>query len=104
MKCDKLVRDRVPYILIKKKKVFSCREAFEEEYCDYAGDALLDRVTEYINNKHSLKTLADIVEIVYALALENNNTIDELTSERLRQLEEQGSYCEGIILEEVKDD
>lgn len=104
MKKDKLVRDKVPYILIKKKKIFSCREAFEEEYCDYVGAALLDRVTEYIENDHSLESLADIVEIVYTLALENNDTIEDLMEERARLVAEKGSYYEGIILEEVRDD
>lgn len=102
-KYDKLVRDKIPHLLIKKKKIFSCREALKEEYLDYVDDALLEHVNGYLEH-HSLGTLAEILEVVYALTIEHGYTIDELMEERIRKEADLGSYYEGLILTEVKED
>ena len=89
--------------MIKKKKIFSCREALKEEYLDYVEDELVEQVRGYLEDR-SIGALAEIVEVVYALTLEHGYTIDELMEERIRKEAELGAYYEGIILEKVKED
>ena len=64
---NKLVRDLIPQIIEKSGKRAVCDTLSEEAYLEMLDKKLVEEMNEYQTDKN-LEELADILEVVYALA------------------------------------
>ncbi len=101
MKCNKLVRDRIPEIIKQKGKVPITHIADDKEYWQKLKEKLQEEVDEFIedNNKEEL---ADILEVVYAICDFKKIDKEKLEILRKKKAEERGRFKDKIILDETR--
>jgi len=95
---NKLVRDEIPQIL---RDYWDCpitRIAFGEEFFEKLKAKLGEETTKYLDSDNPEK-LADILEVIYALAEHHNISIDKLKKMRLSEQASRWSFKRRIILE-----
>lgn len=103
---NKLVRDRIPQVLEAKSLVYRTRILHEEEYQKELVKKLKEESTEYFaaqNPKDSLEELADMLEVIRALAVVHGASWDELETIRERKAEARGGFQERVYLIDVDD-
>jgi len=98
MKYHKLVRDRIPEIIRKKGKVPKTHTVAYTEYYERLEEKLSEEVREFVDSDNPSE-LADILEIVYALAEYRGISKDELERIRKEKAEQRGSFDKKIILD-----
>ncbi|MFC1627216.1 phosphoribosyl-ATP pyrophosphohydrolase [Patescibacteria group bacterium] len=101
MKHNKLVRDRIPEIIVKAGKTSTTHIAGKQEYRDKLKQKLQEEVDEFFESE-SKEELADILEVIYALADLKKINRQDLESLRLKAAKLRGGYKKKIILDEVK--
>lgn len=104
---NKLVRDRIPEIIEATGKHFSTRILNNDEYLKELKKKSFEELNEYVrteNNKDSIEELADLLEIIHALAECHGATIETVEEVRLQKAEKRGGFKEKIFLIEVEDD
>lgn len=101
MKFDKLVRDKIPESIVKSGQKPKIHIATEVEYRQKLKLKLQEEVNEYLKD-NNIKELADIIEVVYAIADFNKLKPEDLELMRLKKLREKGGFEKRIILEEIK--
>ena len=99
MRYDKLVRDKIPEIIAAKGGESKTHIADQDEYTAKLRAKLQEEVDEYLENS-SPEELADILEVVYALADGSGVTREDLEKLRAEKAEKRGAFKERIILEE----
>ena len=101
MKYDKLIRDRIPEIMDTKGKTYTVRQVDpgpEKEV--YLKKKLLEEVHEFLADP-SVEELADISEVLLALADSLGYIPEELEFVRKSKRDARGAFADGFILEEV---
>jgi len=95
---NKLVRDKIPERIRAIGEAEESRFAVDdEEYWSKLKDKLREEVDEFIE-KESLKELADITEVLYAICRFKAIEKEELLRIRKKRLRERGGFDERIIL------
>jgi predicted house-cleaning noncanonical NTP pyrophosphatase (MazG superfamily) len=94
---NKLVRDRIPKIIVASGKRYDTRILSDEEYLAMLRIKLHEEIAEY-EESGELEELADILEILHALAVAGGNTPEELEVVRARKANERGGFTERIFL------
>jgi predicted house-cleaning noncanonical NTP pyrophosphatase (MazG superfamily) len=101
VKYDKLIRDRIPEIMDSKGKEYKIRQTRNNlELANYLHKKLQEEVDEFLEEP-SIEELADIKEVLYALADALGYLPEELEFVRASKRHERGGFSDGIILEEV---
>lgn len=100
---DKLVRDRIPQIIEEDGKDFSVRKLEDDEYRLALIDKLQEEVDEFMEEPQ-VEELADVLEVLHALADTFDVPFDELDDLRERKREERGAFNDQLLLEWVDDD
>ena len=101
-KYNKLVRDKIPGIIHDQGKGVCFRTLSDAEFLEYLEKKLDEEVAEFHKDK-SLEELADIVEVLYALAKAHGHTVFDLRRMRRKKLNEKGGFAKRICLIAVKD-
>jgi len=104
---NKLVRDKIPQIIEQSGKQFTTSILSEEDYISELKKKSFEELEEYVNttnNEDSLEELADLLEIIHALAVCHGSSIYEVERIRKEKAEKRGGFQERIFLIEVKDD
>lgn len=99
-KYDKLVRDKIPEIIHGQGKGVCFRSLSDAEFKEYLEKKLDEEVAEFHESK-SIEELADIVEVLYALAEVHGHTVFDLGRMRRRKLSERGGFVNRICLQGV---
>lgn len=99
---DKLVRDDIPEIIRKDGKTPVTTRAKGAEYCEMLRRKLDEEVREY-HDSQDPEELADILEVVYALAEAEGTAASNIESLRKFKQKDRGGFEEGIILREVRE-
>ena len=95
---EKLVRDRIPEIIEEDRGEASpFRVASPGEYHQLLALKLREEVGEYLSDREPLE-LADILEVVYALAKDAGLTPEKLEKMRRRKAEERGGFSERKVM------
>ena len=94
---NKLVRDKIPSIIVAQGEKPHVRVLSDEEYTRCLEEKLDEEVGEYHTDK-SLQELADILEVVYALAEDQGFSREELQSAYARKHEARGGFSQKIFL------
>ena len=97
---NKLVRDRIPEIIRASGKTCEVEVLSDEEYLKML-DAKLDEELEEYRESRSLEELADLLEVLYAVATARGYTIEQLESVRAEKATERGAFTQKILLKEV---
>ncbi|MGN1338678.1 MAG: phosphoribosyl-ATP pyrophosphohydrolase [Oscillospiraceae bacterium] len=99
---NKLVRDKIPEIITSAGKQAVTRVLSNEEYLTELDRKLNEECTEYQADK-SIEEMADMLEVLYAIATARGYSIEELEQVRAEKAEKRGGFSERVFLEKVID-
>lgn len=103
---NKLVRDLIPQVIQSAGKEYQMRILGEEEYKKELIIKLKEESEEYFSAqgpKESLEELADMLEVIRALATVHGATWEQLEALRLKKAEARGGFQERVYLIDVED-
>lgn len=95
---SKLVRDKIPEIILGNGQKPNTRIATIEEYSVKLSQKLKEEVDEYLEEE-TVDELADVLEVIYAILDHKNVSKDELEKLRKNKYDERGGFSQRIILD-----
>lgn len=104
---NKLVRDRIPEIIESTGKKFSTRILDNDEYIKELKKKSFEELEEYVSttsDEDALEELADLLEIIHALAEYHGASFEKVEEIRKKKVEKRGGFKEKIFLIEVEDE
>lgn len=99
---NKLVRDKIPEIIEQAGKTPVTHILSDEEYISELDRKLNEECAEYQADK-SIEELADMLEVMYAIAEARDWSVSELEAVRKSKAEKRGGFKDKIYLEYVED-
>lgn len=99
-KYHKLVRDRIPEIIEASGKKCVCATLSDEDYLAMLDAKLNEELSEYQESK-SMEELADLLEVIRAVAAARGSSIEEVEAIRYDKAEKRGGFEKKILLTEV---
>jgi predicted house-cleaning noncanonical NTP pyrophosphatase (MazG superfamily) len=97
MSQGKLVRDKIPQIIMSKGLEPVIYTANTEEYAARLRDKLREEVEEFLASDNDPEELADILEVLYALAEQAGADRQQLEKLRAVKAWERGGFAGRII-------
>ncbi len=97
---NKLVRYKIPDIIKFSGKQAVTHVLTDEEYLAELDRKLSEECAEYQADK-SLEEMADVLEVLYAIAAAHGYSVEELERVRAEKSEKRGGFADKIFLEEV---
>lgn len=94
---NKLVRDKIPELIRSNGEIPNTRILEEEEYLQHLEAKLDEETAEYHRDKN-VEELADILEVVFALAEGMGSSREELLSVCRKKQESRGGFRNRIFL------
>ena len=100
---NKLVRDKIPNIIKEKGEIPVVRILDEDEYKKELEKKLYEEYKEVIEstNDERVEELADMLEVIRALANLENKNLNDIIKVADKKLEKRGAFEEKIFLEKV---
>ena len=99
---NKLVRDKIPEIIRQSNKIPVTHILDDEAYLSALDRKLDEECAEYHSDRN-LEELADILEVVYAIAEAKGCSAQRLEALRREKAAKRGGFKEKIFLESVKE-
>lgn len=96
----KLVRDRIPEIIEQSGQTCLYSVLSDEEYLVMLDEKLNEELAEYQESK-SMDELADLLEVMKAVALARGSSFREVEELRRLKADKRGGFEKKILLEEV---
>lgn len=100
---NKLVRDKIPQIIEASGKTCETEVLSGERYLEMLDKKLNEELAEYQQEK-SLEELADLLEVLYAVAVARGYSLKELEQVRAEKKDKRGGFAEKIFLIKVTED
>lgn len=100
---NKLVRDRIPEIIEASSKRCVCATLSDEEYLAKLDEKLNEELAEYQESK-SMEELADLLEVIRAVAVARGSSIEEVEALRRDKAAKRGGFEKKILLTEITTD
>ncbi len=100
-KVDKLTRDKIPEIMRSENLEGPLRVMDEDEYLKRLQDKLLEEANEVISAKTSdeyVEELADVLEVIHALANQLGLSYQQVEEKRLQKKHERGGFSKRIYV------
>ena len=97
---NKLVRDRIPQIIEGSGKTCVTEVLSREAYLHALNEKLNEELAEYQQSK-ALEELADLLEVMEAVAKARGDTWEELMKVKLEKKQKRGGFDKMLLLEEV---
>ena len=97
---DKLIRDKIPEIIENSGKKCIVEKMDDDTYLRYLDQKLNEELAEYQADK-SLEELADLLEVMYAVAEARGYSVEELENTRKAKVEKRGGFKEKLCLKGV---
>ncbi len=97
---DKLVRDRIPEIIQASGDTCDIEFLSSEAYLEKLEEKLEEEMKEY-RESGSIEEIADILEVLYALASARGCSPSELEEVRKKKASERGAFEHRILLKTV---
>ena len=96
----KLVRDKIPEIIEKDGKTGKYSVLSQQDYLTMLDQKLNEELAEYQESK-SMEELADLLEVISAVAAARGSSMEEVEAIRQKKKEKRGGFEKRILLEEV---
>ena len=96
----KLVRDRIPEIIEQSGKTCITSILSADEYLTMLDEKLSEELAEYQQDK-SMEELADLLEVMMAVAKARGSSFEEVEAIRRQKAEKRGGFEKRILLTEV---
>jgi len=96
----KLVRDRIPEIITAGGSKPDWETLDNASYLQLLEEKLEEELAEYFESKNIIE-LADLIEVIYAVAEAKGYTIEQLEQERLKKAAQRGAFKKKILLKQV---
>lgn len=93
----KLVRDRIPEIIASSGRRCDIRILDDEAYLDALDQKLSEELAEYQESK-SMEELADLLEVIHAVATARGSSMEEIESIRVKKASQRGTFDKRILL------
>lgn len=100
---NKLVRDNIPQIIQNSGKTCKVSVLSDLEYLQYLNAKLQEEVEEFLQSGE-VEELADIAEVIYALAVAKGCSLAELDAIRQQKAITNGAFSQKLFLEWVDGD
>ena len=100
---NKLVRDRIPEIIERDGKRCITETLPEKDYIAALDKKIGEELAEYLSEP-CLEELADLTEVIYAVAVARGFTLEELEKVRQSKAEKRGGFEKRIFLKSVFED
>lgn len=97
---NKLVRDRIPEIILKDNELPTTRILDDEEYIKELNRKLQEEVNEYLEEEN-IEEMVDILEVIRAILKHKGVSYDEIEEKRIKKANKRGAFKEKIYLEKV---
>lgn len=102
MSTKKLVRDNIPTLIKKNNKIPVVKTLSDKDYKVELYKKLQEEVVEFLSNDN-FEELADIIEVIYAIADLQQISRSVLEDVRVKKAIERGGFTERLFLVDVKD-
>ena len=102
IKHNKLVRDCIPEIIEASGKTCVTKILSDEEYLNMLDAKLDEELAEY-HQDQNIEELADLLEVIYAVAAARGYTLEQLEEVRANKAEKRGGFQKKIFLVEVQE-
>ena len=102
MKKGKLVRDKIPEIIIADGKKPIIRILDNDEYLQELDKKLNEEIAEYQADK-SVEEMADVLEVLQAICIARGYTLQQLEEVRRKKAAERGGFKKRIYWEGNQD-
>ncbi len=102
MKYCKLVRDKIPEIIKASGKTCDTEILSDEEYLVMLDKKLDEELSEY-HEAQNLEELADLLEVIEAVAVARGFSVEELHHVCDEKKKARGGFEKKLLLKEVKD-
>ena len=96
----KLVRDRIPEIIEASGKSCVTEILSDADYLELLDAKLDEELAEY-HKDQNIEELADLIEVIYAVAKARGYTLEELEQVRAEKAAKRGGFEKRILLKEV---
>ena len=103
---NKLVRDLIPQIIEKQGKSLKSDILSPEDYQIELRTKLQEEVSEYLEadqDDDALEELADVLELINALAKLHDGTLEDVERIRKEKAEKRGAFEDRVFLVRVED-
>lgn len=97
---NKLVRDKIPEIILKDNELPTTRVLNDEEYIKELNKKLQEEVSEYLEEEN-IEEMVDILEVIRAILEHKGVTYEEIEEKRIKKVTKRGAFKEKIFLEKV---
>ncbi len=98
---NKLIRDKIPDLFIKKgKKIVFHHAASGEEYWHKLKEKLQEEINEF-GEKEDMNTLVDVLEVLEAICLFKKFELKEVHAVQENKAIEYGRFTKKLILDET---
>ena len=94
---NKVIRDKIPEIIQKDGYTCNIQTLSDEKFLLEIEKKLSEEVTEYQNDKNP-EELADILEVIYAIAQLKGISKEELEKIRIKKLQDRGGFEKNLFL------
>ena len=94
---NKLVRDRIPEIIEASGGMCKTEILSDEEYLKMLNAKLDEELAEY-HTDQDIEELADLLEVIRAIAVARGYTTEELEEIRAKKAEARGGFTKKILL------
>ena len=98
---NKLVRDKIPEIIEASGKTCEIEILSDEEYLQMLDKKLDEELAEY-HKDQNIEELADLLEVLYAMAKAKGYSIEELDHVRSEKQKVRGGFERRILLKKVE--
>ncbi len=96
----KLVRDRIPDLIKERGAAPRVQLLSDSDLYPWLIRKLREECLEF-EESPSVEELADVLEVIIALALSIGATFEDVEMERRRKFSERGGFQKGILLEDI---
>ena len=102
IKYDKLIRDKIPEIIEQSGKKCIVEVMDNDTYIEYLDQKLNEELAEYHQDK-SIEELADLLEVIYAVAVARGCSVEDLERIRVEKAEKRGAFEKRLLLKSVSE-
>lgn len=97
---NKLVRDKIPDIILADNQLPVTRILNDDEYVEELNKKLLEEVNEYLDGNNIME-IVDILEVLRAILDQKGVSIEEIEEKRKKKAQKRGAFKDKVFLEKI---